>query len=73
MNQRDILWMGLVVLFSMACVCPAQVDPNAKIYWVADDMAGDASGVAPIPEPTTLALLGMGLFAAVGLRKRLGR
>ena len=42
-------------------------------YWVADDMAGDASGVAPIPEPTTLALLGMGLFAAVGLRKRLGR
>ncbi len=43
MNQRDILWMGLVVLFSMACVCPAQVDPNAKIYWVADDIGGGDS------------------------------
>jgi len=43
MNQRDILWMGLVVLFSMACVCPAQVDPNAKIYWIADDIGGGDS------------------------------
>ncbi len=43
MNRRDILWMSLVVLFSMACVCPAQVDPNAKIYWVADDMSGGDS------------------------------
>ena len=43
MNRRDILWMSLVVLFSMACVCPAQVDPNAKIYWVADDMGGGDS------------------------------
>ncbi|MFB0555429.1 MAG: hypothetical protein ACETWQ_19155 [Phycisphaerae bacterium] len=40
MNRRDILWMSLVVLFSMAWVCPAQVDPDAKIYWVADDMSG---------------------------------
>jgi hypothetical protein len=43
MNRRDILWMSLVVLFSMVCVCPAQVDPNAKIYWVADDMGGGDS------------------------------
>jgi len=40
MNRRDILCMSLVVLFSMAWVCPAQVDPDAKIYWVADDMSG---------------------------------
>ena len=43
MNRRDILWMSLMILFSMAYVCPAQVDPNAKIYWVADDMGGGDS------------------------------
>jgi hypothetical protein len=43
MNRRDILWMSLVVLFSMAWVCPAQVDPNAIIYWVAGDLGGGKS------------------------------
>ena len=45
MNRRDILWMSLVVLFSMACVCLAQVDPNAKIYRVTTDY-GDHCQVA---------------------------
>ncbi len=31
------------VLGVVAPLCPAQVDPNAKIYWVADDMSGGDS------------------------------
>jgi hypothetical protein len=34
------VWISSMLLFSMAWVCPAQVDPEAKIYWVADDMGG---------------------------------
>jgi hypothetical protein len=40
MYKGHILWISFVVLFSMVRVCPAQVDPGAKIYWVADDMGG---------------------------------
>jgi len=41
MNRRNVLWMSLVVLASMAGVCPAQVDPSARIYWVEDNFEGD--------------------------------
>jgi len=43
-------------------------------YWVADNMSGDASGVfdPSIPEPTTMALLGLGLIGlGARLRKRM--
>lgn len=39
--------------------------------WLVDDMSGDASGVRSVPEPGTLALLGLGLLGvSVGARRR---
>ncbi len=42
-------------------------------YCIVDNMSGDASGVSsPIPEPTTMALLGLGLIGmGARLRKRM--
>jgi len=41
MNRRSIFWMSLVALVSVTGVCPAQVDSNARIYWIEDDSDGD--------------------------------
>ena len=43
MKRQRILWVSLTVLLITVCVCPAQVDPDAKIYWVADDMSGGST------------------------------
>ncbi len=47
--------------------------PTGSNSWIADNMSGDASGVSsPIPEPTTMALLGLGLIGmGARLRKRM--
>ena len=44
MSQKLIYLISFVfVLGAVAPLCPAQVDPNANIYWVADDMSGGNS------------------------------
>ena len=40
-------------------------------YWIVDNMSGDASGVNPVPEPTTLFLLGIGVIGILALRKNI--
>lgn len=43
-------------------------------YWCADNMTGDMAGGHPIPEPSTLLLLGSGLLGLAGYsRARFGR
>lgn len=39
--------------------------------WLVDDVSGDATGVAPVPEPATILLLGIGL-AGIGVSGRKG-
>ena len=42
--------------------------------WLVDDMSGDASGVNPVPEPSTILLVGTGLLGIIGFgRKRLNK
>ena len=40
MERHTSLWLSVIVLMGMTCLCSAQVDSEATIYWVADDMGG---------------------------------
>lgn len=43
MNRRNLIWIGIVILSFMAGAVSAQGDPDAKIYWVTEDLGGGNS------------------------------
>ena len=43
MNPKDAFCVGIVIVLATLPICSAQVDADAKIYWVTEDLGGGTS------------------------------
>ena len=68
-SEGNSVGMGYLTVSSAAADIAYVVLHDGGYYWVADNMSGDASGVA-IPEPATMTLFGLGMLGMAALRKR---
>ncbi len=79
--KKLFMFLCIVIMFFGIVGCPSSDDPTINSSAV-KNLSGDTSGLdgnpqvggddaSPVPEPTTLLLLGSGLIVIAGIRRKL--